>query len=138
MGTLRLVYVIEAICMIGVLVLVSLRPLLDDRRVSPKQGSQDHACEPQHARPVPFLMAGDFNWLISLLPVLGISVVATGILALEQSALSIDLVRGGLERPGLSDSQSGGLIALQLLLLVLLQWPVGRWLAHTPCVLGWG
>ena len=67
-----------------------------------------------------------------------ISVVATGILALQQSALPLDLVRGGLLRPALSESHSSALIALQLTLLVSLQWPVGRWLAERSVAFGLG
>ena len=69
---------------------------------------------------------------------LAISIVATGILALQQSALPLDLVRGGLARPGLSESHSSALIALQLALLVSLQWPVGRWLAERSVAFGLG
>ena len=65
-----------------------------------------------------------------LLPVLATSVVATGILALQQSALPLDLVQGSLQRPSLTESHSSALIALQLILLVSLQWPVGRWLSN--------
>ena len=119
LGMLRLIYAIEAICMITVLVLISLFPLLDKRSNAAEQRLQHN--NPEQG----FKLA----WLLPLLPVLAISIVATGILSLEQSALPIDLVRGGLERPGLSETSSGGLIALQLTLLVILQWPVGRWLA---------
>ena len=76
--------------------------------------------------------------MLPLLPVLLISVVATGILALQQSALPLDLVRGGLVRPALSESHSSALIALQLTLLVSLQWPVGRWLAERSVAFGLG
>ena len=125
-GTLRLVYAVEALCMLSVLVLTSLFPLLDNRTVQPsrERQRQDHQA--------------NFGWLLPLLPVLGISIAATAILSLEQSALPIDLVRGGLQRPGLSESGSAALIALQLTLLVLLQWPVGRWLADRSVGFGLG
>lgn len=127
LGMLRLIYGVEAICMIAVLLLISLYPLLDERRTGSEQRLQDDSEERLN-----------LNWLIPLLPVLAISIVATGILSLEQSALPIDLVRGGLERPGLSETSSGGLIALQLTLLVILQWPVGRWLADRSVGFGLG
>jgi len=47
-------------------------------------------------------------------------------------------VRGGLSRPGLSESHSSALIALQLILLVSLQWPVGRWLSDRSVRFGLG
>jgi len=126
-GMLRLVYGVEAICMIAVLVLISLFPLLDER-----SSSLEPRLKPNQERRL------KLSWLLPLLPVLAISIVATGILSLEQSALPIDLVRGGLQRPGLSETSSGGLIALQLSLLVMLQWPVGRWLAERSVGFGLG
>ena len=130
LGTLRTVYSVEAVCMGAVLVLISLYPLQDGppyrvlSRNSPEPGDQ--------------LPTSRLPWLVPLLPVLVISVVATGILALQQSALPLDLVRGGLLRPALSESHSSALIALQLTLLVSLQWPVGRWLAERSVAFGLG
>ena len=56
--------------------------------------------------------------------------------ALMQSALPLDLVRGGLARGALPESLGALLIGLQLGLLLLLQWPVGRALARRPVALG--
>ena len=124
LGQLRMVYGVEAICMTCVLILISVDPL-QDRRPMPQATHQETSNK-------------NFNlsWLPPLLPVLVVSVVATGILALQQSALPLDLVKGGLERPGLSESHSSALIAFQLTLLVLLQWPVGRWLSERSVAFG--
>ena len=124
LGQLRLVYGVEAICMASVLILISVDPLLDQRPM-PKETNQKSSTKNL-----------DLSWLPPLLPVLVVSVVATGILALQQSALPLDLVKGGLERPGLSESHSSALIAFQLTLLVLLQWPVGRWLSERSVAFG--
>tara|TARA_Y100001968_G_C19421474_1_gene751978 strand:- start:1203 stop:2408 length:1206 start_codon:yes stop_codon:yes gene_type:complete len=70
-----------------------------------------------------------FIWLKALSPILLISLLATGILSSLQSALPLDLVQGGLRRPPLSEGWSSGLIAIQLFLLVILQWPTGRWIS---------
>ena len=130
LDTLRVVYAVEALCMGAVLVLISLQPLIDGPTVRdlnrPFANSENGVSAPSRA------------WLLPLLPVLGISIVATGILALQQSALPLDLVRGGVARPGLSESHSSALIALQLTLLVSLQWPVGRWLADRSVAFGLG
>ena len=69
-------------------------------------------------------------WLKSLSPILLISLLTTGILSLQQSALPIDLVNGGINRPPLSEGWTSGLIAIQLFLLVLLQWPIGKWVSN--------
>lgn len=129
-GALRLVYGVEAICMATVLILISITPLLSQR--PGLRDSTDAQIQ------TPSSSAGRWSWLMPLMPVLGVSIVATGILSLQQSALPLDLVRGGLERPGLSEGASGALIALQLGLLVILQWPVGRWLSERPPAFGLG
>ena len=130
LDTLRVVYAVEVLCMGAVLVLISLQPLIDGQTVRDLNraatNSDNSVSAPSRA------------WLFPLLPVLGISIVATGILALQQSALPLDLVRGGVARPGLSESHSSALIALQLTLLVSLQWPVGRWLADRSVAFGLG
>jgi MFS family permease len=77
-------------------------------------------------------------WLRSLAPLLGIALVATAIPALMQSALPLDLVRGGLQRAPQPQSLSAMVIGLQLGLLVLVQWPVGQALARRPVALGLG
>ncbi|MGB4700844.1 MAG: MFS transporter [Parasynechococcus sp.] len=123
-GALRIVYGVEALCMAAVLILISLRPLQDDRPVQgSSQGATSTSSPVRRGPTTP-------TWLMPLLPVLATSVVATGILALQQSALPLDLVQGSLQRPSLTESHSSALIALQLILLVSLQWPVGRWLSN--------
>jgi len=76
------------------------------------------------------------RWLPDLLPMLGLAVVATSIPALMQSALPLDLVRGGLQREAQPESLSALLIGLQLGLLMLIQWPVGQRLAKRPVAHG--
>ena len=126
-GQLRLVYGVEAFCMTAVLILISIHPLEDSRTRPGKDSARQTERAPQ---------SSGLRWLGPLLPVLAVSVIATGILALQQSALPLDLVNGGLQRPALSESQSSGLIALQLSLLVILQWPVGRWLSDRSVMFG--
>ena len=130
LDTLRVVYVVEVLCMGAVLVLISLQPLIDGQTVRDLNRAASNSDNS--------VSASSRAWLLPLLPVLGISIVATGILALQQSALPLDLVRGGVARPGLSESHSSALIALQLTLLVSLQWPVGRWLADRSVAFGLG
>ena len=135
LGILRVIYGVEAICMATVLILISLYPLQDNR----SRHLPDSA-EPTDEDSNGSLSDGPLTirWLLPLLPVLAVSVVATSLLSLQQSALPLDLVRGGLSRPGLSETHSSALIALQLILLVSLQWPVGRWLADRSVRFGLG
>ena len=75
-------------------------------------------------------------WGQTLLPVLIVSLLGTGLLTLQQSALPLDLANGGLARAGLPEAGGGLLIVLQLMLVLVLQWPVGHWLASKPVTFG--
>jgi MFS family permease len=119
LGRLRGIYVVDMLCLVVVAHLLLRRPL-----PSP-------AASPTGGVRLPW-----GQWLPPLLPLLALSVVATAIPALMQSALPLDLVRGGLERAAQPESISALLIGLQLGLLLLLQWPVGRTLAAKPVVVG--
>ena len=76
------------------------------------------------------------RWLPALMPLLLVALLATAVPALLQSALPLDLVRGGLRRPAVAAAPGALLIGLQLGLLLLLQWPVGRALARRPVTTG--
>jgi MFS family permease len=76
------------------------------------------------------------RWLPALLPMLLLSVVATAIPPLMQSALPLDLVRGGLERDAQPEAISALLIGIPLVLLLLIQWPVGQVLARRSVAVG--
>jgi MFS family permease len=76
--------------------------------------------------------ASGAGWLLPLLPVLAATLLATGMQALMQSALPLDLVRGAPMRPALPESLGALTIGLQLSLLLALQWPVGQALARRP------
>ncbi len=131
LGLIRGVFLVEATAVLSMLLVLIWRPLPDGREalLHPRQGSVTALDDGVSAQG---------SWLLPLLPVLAVSIVATGMIALLQSALPLDLVRGGLDRPALSEAWSGGLIALQLGLLVLLQWPVGNWVAQHSLRFGLG
>ena len=133
LGLLRAVYLVEAAAVVVMLLVLSWRPLPDGRAALLHLDDVDQ--EQSTSKPP---SADGWRWLTPLLPVLAISIVATGMIALRQSALPLDLVRGGLSRPAVSEAGSGALIALQLALLVVLQWPVGNWVAKRSLRFGLG
>ena len=130
LGLIRVVYLVEAAAVILMLVVLSLRPLPDGRAALLHPAVEDST----NTDPA----SEGWHWLPPLVPVLAVSIVATGIIALMQSALPLDLVRGGLARAPLSEAWSGTLIALQLALLVTLQWPVGNWVSRHSLRFGLG
>jgi len=125
--------VVEAVAVVMMLLVLSWRPLPDGRAALLHLDKASD--EPSSASTT---IRDGWRWLPPLLPVLAISIVATGMIALRQSALPLDLVRGGLSRPAVSEAGSGALIALQLALLVALQWPVGNWVAKRSLRFGLG
>ncbi len=68
--------------------------------------------------------------------VLLISIMATSIIILQQSALPLDLVRGSLGRPALEPVMGNLVVAVQLVLLVVMQLPVGRLVSRWPTSAG--
>jgi len=121
-GLLRGIYLVDMAAVLTLAALIWRRPLpRAPRAVVPAAGQGPR-----------------WGWLRPLLPMLLLSVVATAIPVLMQVALPLDLVRGGLERGAQPEAISALLIGLQLGLLLLLQWPVGRALAQRPVAQGLG
>ena len=67
----------------------------------------------------------NLKWIISLLPLLLITLFVTGIMSLLQSILPIDLANGGIIRPPFTDQKVATLLTIKLILLAFFQWPVG-------------
>jgi MFS family permease len=118
---LRTIYLVDMACLLTLAVLLVRRPL--------------PAAHPRAAA-----VAGErsLGWLAPLLPLLAVVLVATALPALMQSALPLDLVRGGLRRPPMPNGLGALLVGLQLGLMVLLQWPVGQAMARRPVRVGLG
>ncbi|EHA63051.1 MFS transporter [Synechococcus sp. WH 8016] len=139
MDMIRMVYAVEAAAVLSMLVVLLLTPLPDGRAAllhPSTAASNNHELNPEaEAKSAP---EADWRWLLPLIPVLIVSVIATGIVSLMQSALPLDMVRGGLARAPLSEASSGGFIAWQLLLLMVLQWPIGNWVAKRSLRFGLG
>ena len=121
-GQIRGIYLVDLLCLGAMAVLLWRGPF-------PGAQSPGH---PGSASPVLPLL----SWLRPLLPILLVSLVATAVPALVQSALPLDLVRGSLQRDPMAEGSGALLVGLQLVLLLLLQWPVGRWLADRPVQVG--
>ncbi len=121
-GLLRGIYLVDIACALTVVALLARQPL-----PSPGASSADPTSQSPWRK-----------WLPPLLPVLAISLLATSLPPLMQSALPLDLVRGGLERAAIPESLGAMLIGLQLGLLVVIQWPVGQAMARRPIAHGLG
>ena len=118
-GRLRGIYLLDITCLLTVIVLLWRRPLPQTQRKRQREGPSTLG-----------------SWLPPLLPILAVTVLATALPALMQSALPLDLVRGGLQRSPLPESLGALTIGLQLGVLMLIQWPVGQALAKRPVQAG--
>lgn len=117
LGQIRGIYAVDLSCL-ALMALVLVRgPFPSARDRSPSQVST--------ALPLK-------QWLPPLLPILLVSLVATAVPVLMQSALPLDLVRGGLRRAPMAEGLGALLVGAQLMLLLLIQWPLGRALADRP------
>lgn len=121
---LRLVYAVDLGCMVLLLKLVGRLPQLE-----PAPPAEPNAPADQGWRAQP-------SWLKPLAPLLLVALLCTGLIILQQSALPLDLARGGLARQGLAEVGGGLLMGLQLGLLLVLQWPIGHWLGSKPVGFG--
>lgn len=147
MEMIRMVYAVEAAAVLSMLVVLLLTPLPDGRAAllhASTATTNNHKFKAETASnsdtktEVKAKSEAGWYWLLPLIPVLVVSVVATGIVSLMQSALPLDMVRGGIARAPLSEASSGGLIAWQLILLLVLQWPIGNWVAKRSLRFGLG
>jgi MFS family permease len=122
LGPLRAVYAVDLGCLALMAWLLLRAPF--------PAAARPWTAQPQHLPPA----LGP--WLRPLLPILLVSLVATAVPALMQSALPLDLVRGSMQRAPMDEALGALLVGCQLVLLVLIQWPVGRWLADRPVQIG--
>ena len=67
----------------------------------------------------------NLKWILTLLPLLLITLFVTAIMTLLQTILPLDLANGGIIRPPLTDQKVASLITIKLILVAVLQWPVG-------------
>ena len=122
---LRLVYAVDVSCMVVLIQLVGRLPNLEPVPANTLRPATNE--DRQISRP---------QWLKPLAPLLLLALLCTGLIILQQSALPLDLARGGLARPGLAEVSGGLLLGLQLGLLLLVQWPIGHWLGSKPVGFG--
>tara|TARA_Y100001968_G_C19359893_1_gene719184 strand:+ start:117 stop:1355 length:1239 start_codon:yes stop_codon:yes gene_type:complete len=65
------------------------------------------------------------RWIIKLFPLLLLTLFVTGVISLLQSILPLDLVNGGIIRPPIIEKKVATFITVKLIMIAILQWPVG-------------
>ena len=125
---IRVVYFIDVLCMGFLLILLEVNTINES-------DNKFNALNIESKIDI-YNRQDNYRWLKSLMPILLISLIGTSILSLLQSALPLDLAKGGVNRPALNEGWSGIVIAIQLGLLVFFQWPIGRWISKYDAKFG--
>ena len=124
LSNIRLIYLIDIICMCLLIALISNRSLRDKRITKIEINNSEMKIKSNQGSTI------NNNLIKSIFPVLAFSLFASGMLSLLQSGLPLDLVKGSIYRPSLSQTITGSIISIQLGLLVIFQWPIGNWLSN--------
>ena len=67
----------------------------------------------------------NFSWILDILPLLLLTIFVTGVMALLQSILPLDLANGGIIRSPLLGERVASLLTFKLVLVAIFQWPTG-------------
>ena len=131
MSYIRSIYVIEISCMCLLLIVLGSNTLgttklFNNQQYIPTKSSKSIL---DRIKILPKLIK-------LLAPILGISLIGTGILSLMQIALQLDLVKGGINRPEISVNSISWIIAYKLILLLVIQWPIGSKISELTTRLG--
>ncbi len=122
-GLIRTIYLVEIICMAGLLY------LLQNKIISISQEKGMPITNNPKVKRRKIQLKQIISLLRLLFPILGISLLGTAILSLMQIGVQLDLVKGGINRPAITASHTGWIVAYKLFLLLLIQWPIGNWLS---------
>ena len=87
-------------------------------------------------QPISVLKSDQKKWnKNSFIIILSILLITTS-LSLIQVTLPLDLVKGGFNRIAITDEIASYIISFQLILLLLIQWPVGSWISNKGRLFG--
>ena len=70
------------------------------------------------------------SWHKDTVIILSSIILLTTCLALIQVSLPLDFVKGGIYREAISKNFTSYIISFQLILLLILQWPIGNWISN--------
>tara|TARA_Y100001968_G_scaffold30333_1_gene23450 strand:- start:3730 stop:4962 length:1233 start_codon:yes stop_codon:yes gene_type:complete len=115
----RIIYLIDIICMLYIFYFLLNRLKINKKnnRLAVKDNIESKYRYLENK--------SNLKWLMKLFPLLLITIFITGVMSLLQSILPLDLAKGGIIRQPLEDQRVATLITIKLILIALLQWPIG-------------
>ncbi len=123
-GSPRVIYIIDIICMAYIFYMLKCNTEGSTNRSNLKISNK---AENTKKRPFKLL---NFNWILELAPLLSLTLFVTGVMSLIQTILPLDLVNGGVIRPPFIEQRVASLLTFKLILIAILQWPVGYFIRH--------
>ncbi|WP_269610927.1 MFS transporter [Prochlorococcus marinus] len=115
----RIIYFIDIICMLYIFYILINQ--LDSHKLKSQQ-------EIKYTLEIKYKSKekkSNLKWIFKLLPLLLITLFVTGVMSLLQVVLPLDLANGGIIRPPLTEDRVATLVTIKLILVAILQWPVG-------------
>ncbi|MBW3042314.1 MFS transporter [Prochlorococcus marinus] len=115
----RIIYFVDIICMLYIfnILMKKLKILKNNEQLMTKINREtDHKKSKKNI---------NIKWIFELFPLLSLTLFVTGVMSLLQSILPLDLANGGIIRPPLLEQRVASLITFKLILIAILQWPVG-------------
>ena len=119
------VYIIDIICMSFIILILIKNKSLITKKLEKNKSSN-----------LNFLNNYTDKWNKNTKLIIFSIFLITTCLALIQVTLPLDFVKGGLIREPISKSITSYIISFQLILLFLLQWPIGKWLSSKERLYG--
>ena len=115
----RIIYLIDIICMLYIfkILINKLNIRKINEQLNVKNNTKNISIKQDRKL--------NLKWILTLLPLLLITLFVTGIMTLLQTILPLDLANGGIIRPPLTDQKVAALVTIKLILVAVLQWPVG-------------
>ena len=115
----RIIYLIDIICMLYIFnILLNKVEILKTNQLLKNQLNIEHTNRKSDR-------SNAFKWIFDLLPLLSLTLFVTGVMNLLQIILPLDLANGGIIRPPLIEQRVAILVTFKLVLIAIIQWPIG-------------
>ena len=115
----KIIYLIDIICMLYIFnILLNKVEILKTNQQLNNQLNIEHTNRKSDR-------SNAFKWIFDLLPLLSLTLFITGVMNLLQIILPLDLANGGIIRPPLIEKRVAILVTFKLVLIAILQWPIG-------------
>ena len=115
----KFIYLNDVICMVTIIFLIIKNKKIIN--ISLKEYSSNNEIGDQ---------LNKNKWHKNTILILSSIILLTTSLALIQVSLPLDFVKGGIYREAISKNFTSYIISFQLILLLLIQWPIGNWISN--------